>query len=64
MLDAMQGEGTVFDLEIKKSIIVAETGLARLYREGHDEVGWDAFSDFAPQRNSTGTQTVQERIRF
>ena len=64
MLYAIQGKGIVFDPEIKKSIIVAETWLAKLYRAGHDDVGWGAFSDFAPQRNSTGMETVQKPIGY
>lgn len=55
MLDAIQGKRTVVDPKIKKSIIVTETRLARFDSEGQDEVRWVAFSDFAPQRNSTGT---------
>ena len=61
----MLGKRTVFDLEIKNLSSLQERGLIyKLYSKGHDEVRWGAFSDLAPQRNSTGTQTVQERIRY
>ena len=63
MLIAIQGKRTVFDPEIKESIIVTETRLARLYRKRQNEVRWGAFSNFAPQRNSTRTQMVLECIR-
>lgn len=48
MLNAIQGKRTVVDSEIKKSIIVTETRLARFYCERQKEVRWGAYSNFPP----------------